>query len=328
LGYNYLLEHLASHGFIAMSIYAPVGVMIETRARAILAHIGIMAQYNANPGLFQGHVDLNHLGIAGHSRGGEAVVRAARINAAEALGWHIRAGISIAPTDYLHSGDPEIPLLVIYGSNDGDVSGDWPDRTCFSIYDEAGRPRSFVFVYGATHDRFNSVWAPTALNVEFDITPSDIPNLISITDHENVAKGYVTAFFQAHLQGRGEQLEYFSANLKPSLVSSIEIHTSHQEPAALVLDNFEQLPHDATVNTQGEAVTGTALSAMAEDALRTLDPHSPHITGGGEIAWQSTAGIYLSHVPSVAKDVSGQAVLAFRVTQKYGSPQNPPGASA
>ena len=114
--------------------------------------------------MFQGHIDFNNVGIVGHSRGGEAVIRAARINTAEALGWQIRAGVSIAPTDYHHYGDPGVPLLVIYGSNDGDVAGTWPDRTCFNIYDEAGRPRSFVFVYGATHDQFNTVWAPTSLS--------------------------------------------------------------------------------------------------------------------------------------------------------------------
>ncbi len=323
LGYNYLLDQLASQGFVAMSIYAPVGVMIETRARAILAHINIMAQNNANPGLFQGHIDLNHIGIAGHSRGGEAVVRAARINAAEGLGWNIQAGVSIAPTDYHHYGDPGIPLLVIYGSNDGDVAGTWPDRTCFNIYDEAGRPRSFIFVYGATHDQFNTVWAPTFLSVESDITASDVPKLISLNDHENVAKGYVTAFMQAHLQGRDEQLEYFSANLRPSLVSSLRIHASHQEPGVRLLDNFEQAPHNPNINTLGGTVTPTALSTLAENALRTLDAHSPHVTNGGEIAWQSLSGRYSSQVPVTAKDISGYSVLAFRVTQKYGSPENP-----
>lgn len=324
LGYNYLLDHLAGHGFIAMSIYAPVGVMIETRARAILAHIGIMAQNHANPGLFHGHVDLGHIGIAGHSRGGEAVVRAARINTAESLGWQIQAGASIAPTDYHHYGDPGIPLLVIYGANDGDVAGTWPDRTCFDIYDEAGRPRSFVFVYGATHDQFNTVWAPTSLSVESDIAPSDIAKLITLADHENVAKGYITALMQSHLQGRDEQLEYFRTSLKPSLVSSIEIHTSHQEVGTRLLDDFEQTPHNPHANSLGGAVVGTALSALSENALRTLDAHSPHVTSGSGIAWQSSAGIYLSQLPPVFKDVSGYAALAFRVTQKYGSANNPP----
>jgi hypothetical protein len=322
LGYDYLLDHLASHGFIAMSIYAPVGVMIETRARAILAHLGIMAANNANAGLFQGHIDLANVGICRHSRGGEAVVRSARINTAEALGWNIRAGVAIAPTDYHYYGDPGIPLLVIYGANDGDVAGTWPDRTAFNIYDEAGRPRSFVFIYGATHDQFNTVWAPTFLNVESDIAPSDVPNLISLTDHENVAKGYVTAVMQARLYGRDEQLEYFRTDLRPSLVAGLGIHTSHQEPGARLLDDFEEAPQNPLVNTMGGAVTGTALSALAKDALHALDVHSPHITEGVEIGWQTGAGIYLSNVPAVAQDVSGFSVLAFRVTQKYGSPLN------
>jgi hypothetical protein len=323
LGYNYLLDHLASHGFIAMSIYAPVGVMIETRARAILAHLGIMAQANANPGLFQGHIDLSNIGIGGHSRGGEAVVRAARINTAEALGWNIRAGVSIAPTDYHHYGDPGIPLTVIYGANDGDVAGTWPDRTCFNIYDEAGRPRSFVFVYGATHDQFNTVWAPTFLSVESDIAPGDVANLISLADHENVAKGYVTALMQARLQGRDEQLEYFRTSLRPSLVAGLGIHTSHQEPGERLLDDFEETPHDPTANTLGGAVTGTALSTEAENALRTLDVHSPHVTSGGQLAWSSSAGVYLSQLPAGARDLSGFAVLNFRVTQTYASALNP-----
>lgn len=325
LGYDYLLDHLAGHGFVAMSIYAPIGVGIETRARAILAHISIMAQNNT-VGLFHGHVDLSNIGIAGHSRGGEAVVRAARVNTAEGLGWNLRAGVSIAPTDYHHYGDPGLPLLVIYGSNDGDVSGDWPNRTCFDIYDEAGRPRSFVFVYGGTHDRFNTEWASIENTTEmtWDIAPSDVPNLISLTDHEGVAKGYVTAFMQTHLQGRLEQVEYFSANLKPSLVAGLHIHTSHQPPATLMLDSFDHLPYNPAVNSLGGVVTGTALTSLSENALRTLDSHSPHVDSGGDVAWQQATGVYLSQIPAGSKDVSAYRVLSFRVTQKYGSPQNPP----
>jgi len=327
LGYDYLLDHLASHGFVAMSIYAPVGVMIETRARAILAHIDHVSQLTAAPGLFHGHVDLANIGIAGHSRGGEAVVRAARINAAEALGWNIRAAISIAPTDYFHYGQPGVPLLVIYGANDGDVSGSWPDRTCFNIYDEAGRPRSFVFVYGATHDQFNTIWAPTFLSVESDIAPTDVPNLISLSDHENVAKGYVAAFMQAHLQGRDEQLEYFRSGLKPSLTAGLHIHVSHQEAGATVLDDFENLPHDPASNSLGGGVTSAALTGLSENGLRTLDSYSPHVTSGAAIGWASSAGAYISHVPPADKDVSARTTLGFRITQTYGGAGNPVGQS-
>lgn len=324
LGYNYLLDHLAGHGFVAMSIHVPPSVFIETRARAILHHLSVMSQNNASPGLFHNHVDFARVGIAGHSRGGESVVRAARINTSEGLGWNIKAAVSIAPTDYFHYGDPGVPLLVIYGSNDGDVSGAWPDRTCFVIYDEAGRPRSFVFVYGGTHDRFNTEWASIEANVEMklEIAPGDIPNLISLTDHENVAKGYATAFFRAHLQGKQEQLEYFSTSLKPALVSGLRIHTSHQEPGSLLLDNFEQ--HNVGQNSLGGSVTtASLLAAPGEDQLHVLDQHSPHVTSGGSISWSGLAGAYRSTVPAANKDVSGFRVLSFRVTQKYGSASNP-----
>ena len=325
LGYNYLLDHLASWGFVAMSIYAPVGVMIETRARAILAHLNEMAQLNAGPGLFQGHVDFGNVGIAGHSRGGEAVVRAAQINTAEGQGWNIRGGASIAPTDYHHYGPPGIPLLVIYGANDGDVSGGWPDRTGFNIYDEAGRPRSHVFVYGATHDRFNTEWASIEAMTEltWDIAPSDIPNLISLVDHENVAKGYITAFFQACLQGAPQQLAYFSDGLKPSLVADIGIHVSHQPPGPTVVDAFVQ--NDPTHNALGGGVTGTGLATMAENQLRTLDGHSPHVVAGGNVAWTAGGGIYQTAIPAAGMDVSGAAILSFRVSQKYESVDNPVG---
>jgi dienelactone hydrolase len=326
LGYNYLLEHLAGHGFIAASIYAPVGAGIETRARAILAHLGILSQKNSAAGLFQGHVDLARIGIVGHSRGGEAVVRASRINTIEALGWNLLAGIAIAPTDYFHYGDPGLPLLVIYGANDGDVSGQWPNRTGFNIYDEAGRPRSFIFVYGATHDRFNTEWASIEASTEltWDIASSDLPRLISPTAHESVAKGYVTAFLQGHVMGRTEQLEYTTGALRPSLVAGVEIHASHQSSGTAVLDDFEQLPHDAGSNTPGGAVTGTNLAgAPVEDALHTLDSYSPHVTAGGEVAWSTSQGAYGSLLPPGSRDLSGYTTLSFRVTQKYGSARNP-----
>lgn len=340
LGYNYLLDHLASHGLIAMSIYAPVGSMIEVRARAIIEHLKIMSQKNSNPGLFQGHVDLTEIGIMGHSRGGEAVIRAAQINTSELLNWKLKAGISLAATDFNHYGDPGIPLLVIYGSNDGDVAGWWgtppaASHTGFDIYDESGLPRSHVFVYGATHDRFNSEWASTETSTELLFQPgsdisswgaihkSDLSKLISQTAHQNVAKGYVTAYYQMHLQGKNEQNEYFTGELKPTLASTVEIHNSNQEPGGLTVDDFEQLPHDATKNSMGEMVTATTLvSPPSENAMRTLDNHSPHQTCGGRIVWNNTAGTYQSNIKPNKKDVSKYKVLSFRVTQKYGSSYN------
>lgn len=328
LGYNYLLDHLASQGFIAMSIHIQPYVMIESRARNILQHIQIASQLNTGPGLFQGHIDMGNIGIAGHSRGAEAVPRAAQINVAGGLNWNIKAGLSLAPTDFYHHGAPGIPLCVLYGSNDGDVAGWWnpppqPSFTCFDIYDEAGTPRSFVFIYGATHDSFNTVWAQ---NPAETIDPSEVPHLLSEAQHHEVANAYFTAYFQTYLFGRPEQKAYFTGELKPAALTAIEIYNSHEEPAGRIVDDFEQTPHDPATNSLGGIVTQSGLAAPAqEDFLHSLDGHSPHMTAGVKLAWSSTSSMYVSQIPLADKDVSSYAVISFRVTQTYASVQNPVG---
>jgi Cutinase len=328
LGYDYLLDHLASHGFIAMSIHIQPYVMIESRARNILRHIQIASQLNAGPGLFQGHVDMGNIGIAGHSRGAEAVPRTAQINTAEGLNWNIKAGLSLAPTDFYHHGVPGIPLCVLYGSNDGDVAGWWypPPQgsfTCFDIYDEAGPPRSFVFVYGANHDSFNTVWATAPAEY---IAPTEAPHILSEAQHHDVAKAYFAAYFQTYLMNRPEQKAYFTDELKPAALTAIQVFNSHEEPGGRILDDFEQLPHDPATNTLGGSVTEAGLAAPPqEDFLHSLDSHSPHMTAGVKVAWSSASPTYVSQIPSPKKDVSAYDVISFRVTQTYGSAQNPAG---
>jgi hypothetical protein len=325
-GYDYLLDHLASHGFVAVSIHVTNGSLIEVRARNILRHIQIAADMNANPGLFQGHIDMSTIGVAGHSRGAEAAPRAAQINIDESLGWNIETALALAPTDFHHYGPPGVPLCVIYGSNDGDLKGQWAappsaSFTCFDVYDEAGPPRSFVFVYGATHDLFNHIWTS---NPAEGWGMNEIPRLISEGAHQDVAKAYFTAWFQVHMLGRPEQKAYFTGELKPAALTAIPIFNSHEEPGSLMVDNFEQTPHDPAANTLGGAVTDTGLGAPPqEDGLRNLDSHSPHMTAGVRIAWSSSLPLYVSQVPAADKDVSGFDVISFRVTQRYGSPQNP-----
>jgi len=193
-----------------------------------------------------------------------------------------------------------------------------------------------VFVYGATHDRFNSEWATVENTTELSfppgqttsswgaITTSDLPKLISTTAHQDVLKGYATAYFQIHLKGRTEQVEFLTGAIKPTLSAGVEVHTSHQEESTLAVDSFEQTPHDATSNSLGGSVTSSTLaSPPAEDFLHNLDTFSPHMTSGGDVAWSSTMGVYLSNLPAANKDLSGFDALSFRVTQRYGSQQNP-----
>ena len=95
-GYNYLLDILASWGFIAVSIdgfdVTMAGSVLmsdyEARGRLVLRHLSKWQAWDANPtdpwgGLFRGRVDMSRVGLSGHSRGGEGVVAAEFINRAE-----------------------------------------------------------------------------------------------------------------------------------------------------------------------------------------------------------------------------------------------------
>lgn len=334
MGYNYLLDHLARHGFIAISIDCnainAIGGMQDTRGHAILEHLSLLQAKNTNPGLFQGKIDMLNIGIMGHSRGGDGVVQAEIFNQTLGLGWNIKAIVALAPTDF--SGISPTPLnlttskfLCIYGSNDGDVwGGTNPSNqytgTGFRFYDRATVEKAMTFIYGATHNRFNTEWG-TELKVD-----ASSPKILSENQHHNLLNGYMTAFMQAHLQGRIEQLDYFNGELKIPQVDSVDVHTQYQPPALrLTLDDFESTPA-INQNSLGGTVTYTDLDGLPqEDTMGTIDTYSPHQTRGIRIKWNATTAKYQSEIPLVGtqRDISGYKFLSFRVTQKVGSAVNP-----
>ena len=95
--YDFLLQHFAHNGFIAASVDCRYnstshGMRGLGRANVLFEHLTIL---NADFGA----TVQNNIGIMGHSRGGEAVVKAARLNQENALGHQINAVIALAPTD-------------------------------------------------------------------------------------------------------------------------------------------------------------------------------------------------------------------------------------
>src|SRR5262249_53312086 len=144
-----LLDNLASHGIIAVSIDAydltgPVPSWINERADLILKHLEMWSHLNNSAdfpsypdpfgGLFNGHVDMTKISISGHSRGGEASVVAYTRNAMLATPFSINSVSSIAPVDNLGAVLPGVPYFVILPAADGDVT----NLSGAQIYDRAG----------------------------------------------------------------------------------------------------------------------------------------------------------------------------------------------
>jgi hypothetical protein len=325
LGYEYLLDHLAENGFIAASIHMEPGETGTDRARVLRRHLQILFS------MFGAHV-ANNIGIMGHSRGGEAVVIAARLNQQEAWGYNINAVISLAPTNqytFEHFGGPWAkPYLVIYGSLDGDLTG--IDDTGFELYDHAsGMNKSMVFVYRACHDRFNTVWGDGDLYFGA-LTPTDQLAVLSVDSHHKIAMGYMAAFYRQQLRGEAQWAGIFRGEWIPAAVqasdTNMKIYVQYEDTTIRAVDNFESAhtPTSWQTNDLGGSVIQSGLPANPQDNdLRTMDAHSPHLTGGLALRWDNLTESLRYNIPAGQQDVSAYNAVSFRITQKVNSASNP-----
>lgn len=324
-GYDYLLDHLARNGFIAVSIHMQPGQTGTDRARVLQNHLPIIF------GMFGAHA-ANNVGIMGHSRGGEAVVIAARLNQQEVWGYNINAVISLAPTNqytYEHfSGAWAKPYLVIYGSLDGDLGG--IGDTGFELYDHASQMnKSMMFVYRACHDRFNTVWGDGDFFFG-QLTPADQAAVLSANSHQLIAKGYMSAFFRQHLKGESQWAGIFRGEWVPAAVQAsdadMRIYPQYEDTTVQTMDDFEGVhtPVSWQTSTIGDAVSESGLPvAPQENDLRTMDAHSPHATAGLLLRWDGVTDTLDYDIPVGQRDVSGFEALSFRISQKVGSASNP-----
>lgn len=337
-GYDYLLEHLARNGFIAASYHMNPGMGGFDRAELLFEHLeALQSEFGATM--------RNEVGVLGHSRGGEAVAIAPRLNHEDGHGWNIEAAVSLAPTDQYpdSTGTPTTvespwatPYLVVYGSLDGDVAGGYtsPMRTGFALYDRAAdAEKAMVFVYGATHGRFNTVWGDVDLGFG-SIGPGESAKAISVDAHRKILTGYATAFFRQHVLGEAVYRGAFAGEWTPAAVEaadggSVALYTQYEGPTRDVVDDFEGT-HTAT-SWQSSTVGGSVDDAdtlpadPTEDELYDVDSHSPHVTSGLALEWDDTADELAFTVPAGHRDVTGFDAVSFRVTQTVGSTANPAG---
>lgn len=325
-GYDYLLEHLARNGMIAASIHVYPGAAGVSRARALFKHIEILK------GKFGDAIDLDKLGIMGHSRGGEAVVIASKLNVDEHLGYKFRAIISLAPTDqygpYSLAGPYTVPYLVVYGGLDGDVAGGWPKSTGFSLYDRADPVKSMIFAERACHDRFNTQWDDNDFYFG-QMTAADQAQVISEDAHQKIAKGYMNAFYRWRLFDADDMRVFFTGAEIPQQVEqadsgAVTIDVQYQEPRGLRMDRFAN--NDWHSNDLGGPVTADLPSNPGEGDLFSLDGHSPHDHTGGGLVWDTGHHVYTTAIPAPNQDVHHFRMLSFRVTQRFNSTSNPAGA--
>lgn len=312
-GYMHLLDALASHGIIAVSIDGydltdypcGLGVWVQERGQLILKHMELWSHLNDNAtfqtypnyfaGRFANHVDLTKISVSGHSRGGEASVSAFIQNANPA--FTINSVSSVAPIDFHSYVLPDVPYFVILPAGDGDVS----DLSGMRIYDRAGSGlnpadatlKSGVDVYGANHNFFNTVWA-----VDADDNPGRV-DPIPTADQQKIGEALLAAFVRVHLNNELVYLDVLRGKLKFPSTAGYKVFPFHHEK------NHSRI----------EAGAGSLAVPSGGASVASVSGPSVHVTQAVKVGWPSSSAVVTYTVPMTQRDASGFEVLSFRVAQ-------------
>jgi hypothetical protein len=286
-GYGYLGELLASRGFILVSVdenFINGNLRGESDGRAwlLLKHIENWKRWNdSSAGPFSHKVDMNNIGIMGHSRGGEAVVIAASFNRLSHypddanikfnFNYNIKSVFAIAPVDgqYKPAGVwtpvENVNYMVIHGSHDGDVSSFNGLRAFQRIKFTDGKPwfKAAWYVYRANHGQWNSVWGNKD-NGPRSARSLDLRGLISPDEQKQFSKVTIGAFMEATLHGKSEYLPMFRDHrVAGSWLPKTMYITRFQESGFKSLASFEE-DVDVTTGAPGVTLSGDSLGTWKE----------------------------------------------------------------
>lgn len=233
-GYTYLQNELANLGIVSVSVDVNVtglfhnNALIEMRARLAISALDTMRALNDDKtSIFHKRLDLKRVGLFGHSRGGDAMVRAAKTIAASHPQYKVKFVCALAPADGSGTAPPAQRMVLntkeagffalLYGANDGDASGAGGANdiagTAFRHYDRATADKSMIFFERCAHNRFNRVWAnDTALTGsgdEFGTHPAD---LVGAPAHEALLTEYVGGLARWKLLGQSAAKGLFNGD--------------------------------------------------------------------------------------------------------------------
>ena len=176
-GYRYLADTLASQGRVVVSISANginaqdffTDYGIFARAKLVRHHLVELKAADAGrvavlDDLLVGHLDLARTVLVGHSRGGDAVVRASQELERDADAPATVVGVvNLAPIASVSAAPANTPTITLLPACDGDVR-DLQGQTFVDrgrdLYGGSGFLRSSVWFAGGNHNYLNTEWTP------------------------------------------------------------------------------------------------------------------------------------------------------------------------
>jgi hypothetical protein len=294
-GYAYLGRLMASRGFIFVSVDQNFlngawydlfdGLKEENDCRAwlLLKHLECWRSWNQdrdNP--FYQMVDMNNIGLIGHSRGGEAVAIAACFNRLPHnpddatltfdFNFNIRSVIAIAPVDgqYKPAGAgtkvENTNYFVIHGSNDMDLRTYDGSRQYQRIKFEGNEyhVKAGLFVFGANHGQFNTRWGRNDNSFPYMALFSK-KQIMPRQDQEKIAKVFFSAFLEATLKGKTAYLDLFrDFRCGMEWLPATVYLNQYEDPACELICTFEEDINVLTTTVKGGSISAENLTFWKE----------------------------------------------------------------
>lgn len=339
--YQWLQVHLASYGYVVTSHQNETQPGIETASQSTLVNTDftVANRDTIAGGALAGKIDPTRIIWIGHSRGGEGVVRAydrIRDGAFTPQSFSlqdIRLVSSIAPTDFLGTGSasPEQAVYhLIYGSADGDVSGDPSCAVCqsFSLLERASGRRFSTYVHAADHNDFNCCGFQDYCN------GGSCPPQLGRDNVQRLTRGVYLALLESVIRGRPQAEDFLFRpweDLRPigapesTIVHEFQPDAGDPASGAFVIDDF-QTATSLGQSSSGGAVSGS-VSVRTEGRLddnnstftvQSSDPMNGMTRGRGSdqtrgtvFQWSGPATLEFEVVPA-GRDFAARTWLSWR----------------
>lgn len=342
-GYDYLARPLASRGYIVVSINANRGVTAapgETldrglnlrRGRLVLRHLKYLVEENAKPGGPLYHrIDFSHVGLMGHSRGGEGMRAAYEQYRAPGSPWPVRIGTPIGFEALFEIGPVDgqtgprtnpnrldadgLAWTVLLPNCDGDVfnlQGVKPfDRMLLKTGESPARFKATYTVWGTNHNFYNTEWqlsdSPGCLG-----QTRLFPRLVGSAEQRAASSASFLALMRGNVGPAADPV--FNQNfdpefaLPPIVANVTRVDRGYTDsPSATITRIFDDFPSAPTNVYTANGVQFAVGSVPQHDGAQRAAAVSWN-NAGPNVFFQSTA--------AAAVDLSAYRTLEFRVSRQ------------